>query len=142
MGVSSQFKSIQLIFLMVIISGCLTTSPKVFQGKGLVTGQPGMNVYTANPPGETTRLKRPYDSAPPMVPHSVTGLNINRTENDCIGCHMDGTTLSVGHTATKIPQSHYNNGYDGEHKYTQVVGVRHNCLQCHVPQSTEGLTKK
>jgi nitrate reductase cytochrome c-type subunit len=139
MRVSSQFKLILLFLLTGIISGCLTTSPKVFQGKNLVTGKPGMNVYPANPPGETTTLKRPYDGAPPMVPHSISGSNINRTENDCIGCHLEGMTLSVGHTATKIPQSHYNNGYTGEHKDTEVIGIRHNCLQCHVPQSTAEL---
>jgi nitrate reductase cytochrome c-type subunit len=50
---------------------------------------------------------------------------------------MEGLELDEGHTATKIPASHYINEYTKEQKKDQVLGIRYNCLQCHVPQSEE-----
>lgn len=126
-----------LLFIPIILDTCLHEYSKVYQERGLATGQPGINRFSENPPGETTVLDRPYDGAPPMVPHDINGLAINRSENDCLDCHMEGLELDEGHKATKVPASHYINEYTKEQKKDQVLGIWYNCLQCHVPQSEE-----
>ncbi len=136
MRFSRQSKLFLLVFLGVLFaSGAL--SQAVFRGSGLATGQPGMNIYPTSPPGETTKLERPYDGAPPLVPHSVVEFNISRSANDCLDCHLEGLEVEEGHVATRVPPSHYVDEYSGEHKNEQVTGMRYNCLQCHVPQSPE-----
>jgi cytochrome c-type protein NapB len=104
-------------------------------GVGLATGEPGMNLYPAGDPGETAVLNRPYETAPPLVPHSIEGLTINRTANDCLDCHLEGGELDDGHVATKVPPSHLVNEYTGAEAESGVIGTRYLCLQCHVPQA-------
>lgn len=111
------------------INDCAACHLDTGPGKGLSTGQPGVNNYPATPPGQSTKLARPYPGAPPLVPHSLNGLKITRDNNDCIGCHKSGVEVNPGHVATKIPPSHY----DG----TEIAYRRFNCLQCHVVQSAE-----
>jgi nitrate reductase cytochrome c-type subunit len=103
---------------------------------GLATGQPGMNTYPVDQPGETVPLGRPYGIAPPVIPHDVTDLEVSRSANDCVECHLDGMELGEGHVATKVPASHYKNEFTGETAEEMVIGIRYNCLQCHVPQAT------
>ncbi len=104
-------------------------------GVGLATGEPGMNIYPAGEAGETAVLDRPYETAPPLVPHSVAGLTINRAANDCLDCHFEGDELNDGHVATKVPPSHFVNEYTGAEAKNGVIGTRYMCLQCHVPQA-------
>ena len=104
-------------------------------GVGLATGEPGMNTYPAGEPGETALLDRPHETAPPLVPHSVAGLTINRAANDCLDCHLEGEELDDGHVATKVPPSHLINEYTGAEAESGVIGTRYMCLQCHVPQA-------
>jgi nitrate reductase cytochrome c-type subunit len=102
---------------------------------GLIKGEPGMIEYPEGSPGETVLLERSYEIAPPFIPHDVSELQVNRSTNDCIDCHLDGMELDEGHTATKIPLSHISNQYSGESKEGEVMGIRYNCIQCHVPQA-------
>jgi len=104
-------------------------------GVGLATGELGMNIYPAHDPGETAVLDRPYETAPPLVPHSIEGLTINRAANDCLDCHLEGDELDEGHVATKVPPSHFVNQYTGAVAKNGVTGTRYMCLQCHVPQA-------
>jgi cytochrome c-type protein NapB len=90
-------------------------------GVGLATGEPGMNLYPAGDPGETAVLNRPYETAPPLVPHSIEGLTINRTANDCLDCHLEGGELDDGHVATKVPPSHLVNEYTGAEAESGVI---------------------
>jgi nitrate reductase cytochrome c-type subunit len=134
MGLLNQFKVFSLVCLGILLaSGAL--SQELHQMSGLASGQPGMNTYPQNPPGETTKLPRPYTGAPPLVPHSVVEFEIGKFANDCLDCHLDGVEIEEGHVATKVPSSHFVNEYTGERKDGQVIGTRYNCLQCHVPQS-------
>ncbi|KKN34097.1 hypothetical protein LCGC14_0797050 [marine sediment metagenome] len=126
-----------LLFIPIILDAYLHEYSKVYQERGLATGQPGINRFSGNPPGETTVLGRPYDGAPPLVSHDINGLAINGSENECLDCHMEGLELDEGNTATKIPASHYINEYTKEQKKDQVLGIWYNCFQCHVPQSEE-----
>jgi len=127
-------KIFYLSFLgLTVASGFLLCA--VLLGGEVAMGQPGMNTYPTSPPGQTEKLERPYKGAPPLIPHSVEGLGITRSGNDCLVCHSEGIEVEKGHIATKVPTSHYVNEYTGEQTKEQVIGMRYNCLQCHVPQS-------
>ena len=125
-----------LLFLSVIFSG-ISLSENFYEFTGLVTGEPGMNTYPASPPGETTKLERPYKGAPPQVPHDVTEFIIKRDENICLDCHLEGMEIEKGHIATKVPASHFVNEYKGKNEKEKITGIRYNCLLCHVRQSEE-----
>jgi len=126
-----------LIFASILmVVSCGDSSRTDSSGAGLATGQPGMNTYPADPPGETVPMERAYETAPPLVPHDVTDLEVSRAANDCVDCHLEGMELDEGHVATKIPESHFRNEFTGETTEERVVGIRYNCLQCHVPQAT------
>jgi len=120
---------------------CGPKSQQVPDLDGLATGKPGMNTYTTAEPGETTVLERPYEIAPPLVPHSVADLVIDRATNECLDCHMDGDELDEGHVATKVPSSHFVNEYSGFKSTGNVAGNRYYCLQCHVPQAATPSSK-
>ncbi len=130
-----------MIFSIVLIAACSGTvkhepAPrKVFEGKGLVTDNPGMNSWTDGEPGETAPLPRGYEIAPPVIPHSIVDFEISRDANDCIDCHLDGEEFDDGHVATKIPASHKLNSHNGETVEDGVMGIRYNCVQCHVAQT-------
>jgi nitrate reductase cytochrome c-type subunit len=105
-------------------------SPMIFNGKGLVTGQPGMNYYPSIIPGDSNNLERPYEMAPPPVPHDVSAYKITRTENTCLeACHLEGLE--------QVPSSHRINEHTGKVEKETVTGTRYNCLQCHLPQADE-----
>ena len=122
-------------FVILVASGLLI--PALFPGNKVAMGQPGMNTFPATPPGQAEKLKRPYHGAPPIIPHSLDGFGITRSGNDCLTCHSEGIELDKGHIATRVPPSHHVNEYTGEQTKDRVIGLRYNCLQCHVPQSQE-----
>jgi cytochrome c-type protein NapB len=125
------------LILVTVLVALGASSQRVAGGGGLTMGQPGMNTFPETAPGETTKLERAYPGAPPFVPHSVVGLSISRSTNDCLDCHAEGIEVEEGHVATKVPPSHYTNDYSKEQREDQVIGMRYNCLQCHLPQSSE-----
>ena len=110
--------------------------------------------YRSAQPGTSTKIKRAYQDAPPMIPHDVTDfLPITRTNNACVGCHAPDIAPAMG--ATPIPPSHYldmrprhicdgvkfkksidntKNETDVK-KLTHLSQARFNCSQCHAPQS-------
>ena len=110
--------------------------------------------YRGAQAGESTKIKRAYQDAPPMIPHDVEGfLPITRTNNACIGCHAPDIAPAMA--ATPIPPSHYldmrprhicdgvkfrkridntKNETDVK-KLTHLSQARFNCSQCHAPQS-------
>ena len=125
-------------------------------------------VYDAAAPGAAKRIKRAYQDAPPMIPHSTEGLlPITKNNNACLGCHMPDVAASMG--ATPIPVSHFTNfrpatAVKGDellkngraikntssvdfknvsikvnHKENKLYPGRFNCTQCHAPQSTSKL---
>ena len=102
----------------------------------------------------STKIKRAFQDAPPMIPHDTVGmLPIKINDNRCISCHMPDVAGSMG--ATPIPVSHFTD-FRPKHKveggeFKQVVnnyknevaikeekklqGSRFNCSLCHAPQS-------
>ena len=102
----------------------------------LATGELGINEYSTKPPGQSSILPREYPGAPPLIPHSPSGLTITKDRNPCLGCHIQGVSLGPDHTATKIPESHYIDIPTGE-KSQDIQPIRYNCTICHIPQSSE-----
>ena len=121
--------------------------------------------YRAAAPGSSTKLKRAFQDAPPMIPHSVEGLlPIKIDSNQCLGCHMPAMAKMVN--STPIPKSHFTNFRPTTYviddqvvksgvvinntsseslnhvsiiKQGTLVGARFNCTQCHAPQSQGNL---
>jgi cytochrome c-type protein NapB len=124
-----------LICVICVVCISILGAQKLFVHRNLSAVQPGMNQYTEQMPGESFSLDRPYEGAPPLVPHSVEDLTPARGDNQCFECHFEGIKLDEGHTATKIPASHFTNEYSGDTQEDHVIGIRYNCLQCHVPQT-------
>lgn len=122
-----------IVFCIVCIS--LFGVQKLFVHRSLSAVQPGTNQFIEQMPGESVLLDRPYEGFPPLVPHSVEDLTPVKSDNQCFECHFEEIELDEGHIATKIPASHFLNEYTGEIKDNQVLGIRYNCLQCHVPQT-------
>ena len=110
--------------------------------------------YRSADAGTSTKIKRAFQDAPPMIPHNVTDyLPITIGNNACTGCHMPEVASSMG--ATPIPKSHFldmrpKHFYDGvkfeksidnmknETSVKQIADLssaRYNCSQCHAPQS-------
>lgn len=128
--------SLILLLLPVALNLTCSSAPRVvFEGNGLVTGEPGMNSYPEEEPGETTLLERVYENAPPSVPHSIADFTIDRETNDCLECHLEGEEFDEDHIATKIPSSHFTNEYRQDSVEDGVTGIRYNCTQCHVQQA-------
>ncbi len=128
-------------------------------------------VYKAAAPGAAKKIKRAFQDAPPMIPHSTEGLlPITKNNNACLGCHMPNVAAAMG--ATPIPVSHFTNfrpatAVKGDEilKNGKVIkntsseklanvsihvdkGEQHlyagrfNCSQCHAPQATNNLVDK
>lgn len=111
--------------------------------------------YSEDAAGTSTRFKRAFQDAPPMIPHDTEGMmEITRDDNQCITCHMPDVAESMG--ATPLPSSHFmsfrplHKLVDGEkfvktvdemnnevkiQKLEDLSSARFNCVQCHAPQS-------
>lgn len=106
----------------------------------------------------STKIKRAFQDAPPMIPHDTIGmLPIKTEDNRCISCHMPDIAGSMG--ATPIPVSHFTdfrpkgkivNGQfqlptdvlKNEVAIVQEDKLQHsrfNCSACHAPQSQGNL---
>ena len=117
--------------------------------------------YVTASAGTSTKFKRAFQDAPPMIPHDVEGmLPIKIGDNQCTGCHMPEVAAYMDPKPTPIPSSHFINfrpthNFDGKmftksiDNYknemaiskvgTTLQGARYNCSQCHAPQSQGNL---
>jgi cytochrome c-type protein NapB len=91
--------------------------------------------YPEAAPGESTKLPRSWDGAPPLVPHSLDGLiPIGREDNLCVSCHATGSTDPKD--PPQIPKSHLTDYRRAPTVVREtVVGARWNCTACHVMQT-------
>ncbi len=110
--------------------------------------------YRSAQAGTSTKIKRAFQDAPPMIPHDVTDfLPITRENNACVSCHAPDIAHAMG--ATPIPPSHFldmrpRHTCDGVKfkktvdntknetdikRLTHLNQARYNCSQCHAPQS-------
>ena len=73
-----------------------------------VTGVPAPKSYeyATKDPGDGKVLPRPFDAAPPLIPHTVDGiLPITAADNACLTCHAIDKPEPGG--PVPIPASHY-----------------------------------
>jgi nitrate reductase (cytochrome), electron transfer subunit len=106
----------------------------LFQASVTDNPAPPVVTYDAGRPGTNKLLATSYGTAPPMIPHSITGkVPITRESNKCMDCHDQpdriGQKLKKG-MAVPIPASHYVDVKKGE-----LDMHRWNCTQCHQPQA-------
>lgn len=72
-----------------------------------------------------------FPHQPPLVPHSIRGLQVTKNVNQCLGCHSPDFAPTTG--ATQIPETHF---MDRDGNRTQGSSPRrYFCLQCHVQQT-------
>lgn len=95
---------------------------------------PAVFTYGGGDPGSNKRIARSYNSAPPMIPHSIKDmLPITRESNMCKDCHVQpdmlGKKITPG-VPIPVPASHYVDVKKGE-----LYMGRWNCTQCHRPQA-------
>lgn len=76
-------------------------------------------------------IVRDFVHQPPLIPHDITGYQINVRSNKCLTCHSWSNYKSAG--ATKISTTHFEDR-DGN-ALANVSGRRYFCTQCHVPQA-------
>ena len=121
---------------------------------------PSKTEYRSADAGASTKIKRAFQDAPPMIPHGTEGmLPIKIGNNACTGCHMPDVAMYMDPKPTPIPVSHFTNfrpthNFDGKtftksidnmknemsiKKTDRLQGARFNCSQCHAPQSQGNL---
>jgi len=86
--------------------------------------------YT-NPVKDAGNIPTTFPYQPPLVPHSIRGLQVTANANQCLGCHSPEVAPTTG--ATRVPESHF---MDRDGKRTEGTSPRrYFCLQCHVQQT-------
>jgi nitrate reductase cytochrome c-type subunit len=86
-------------------------------------------------PGNSELLERLFPEAPPYAPHTVDDTRITVDQNQCVTCHVDGSSFG-GNIATEIPLSHYTDALTGAVS-AELDPRRYICTTCHVPQVTD-----
>ena len=140
-----------MLFTIAVFSLSCTSAPPVdpaADAKGIPDAEIGLRpgsvfeepdqkpiLFNETDPGESEIPKRAYPSAPPVVPHTIAGIEpITAGENQCIDCHARDAAADFG--ATAIPASHYRDLRNAPDKdRDEIAGARYNCTTCHVPQT-------
>lgn len=87
--------------------------------------------YGGKRPGTQPVVPRTFSTQPPVIPHAVDNFDeITLEENQCLTCH--GPDVAKKKNAPVIGKSHFFDR-DGK-KLDAPSSLRHNCVQCHVPQ--------
>jgi cytochrome c-type protein NapB len=125
-----------------LISLLLATVMLVYGGMALsqenltsLRGSPAIDEVSSEPDSkrwepDRSPVARDFIQQPPVIPHSITGYQINLKFNKCLTCHSWANYEDSG--ATKISQNHFKNR-DGL-ELANVSASRYFCTQCHVPQ--------
>ncbi|WGE33452.1 nitrate reductase cytochrome c-type subunit [Actinobacillus genomosp. 1] len=86
--------------------------------------------YT-NPHKDVGNIPTTFPHQPPLVPHSIRGLQVTKNTNQCLGCHAPEVSSTTG--APRVPKTHF---MDRDGKLTEGTSPRrYFCLQCHVQQT-------
>ncbi len=75
------------------------------------------------------KVIRNYPQQPPLIPHVIDELTINKEGNDCLSCHNWNSEMPG---ATKVAVSHFLTR--DNHALANISPRRYFCTQCHVPQ--------
>lgn len=84
-----------------------------------------------NPYKDAGNIPITFPHQPPLVPHSIRGLQVTKNANQCLGCHAPEVAPTT--SAPRVPESHF---LDRDGKRTEGTSPRrYFCLQCHVQQA-------
>lgn len=75
-------------------------------------------------------ISRNYVEQPPLIPHDISGYQIDLKFNKCLSCHSWANYKEA--RATKISATHFKDR-DGN-DLANIAARRYFCTQCHVPQ--------
>ncbi|MEN8191537.1 MAG: nitrate reductase cytochrome c-type subunit [Bacteroidota bacterium] len=106
--------------------------------------------YLTERPGESEKILRSFENAPPLVPHTTSGFfPITIKRNICLSCHMPDKAEEVN--AVPLPKTHMSNirpqlvlvngVYQNPddivvvNKLEDLNNAYFNCSQCHTPQT-------
>ncbi len=131
----------------ILFAGCANSTQKNNQNSVEVTGvrkaplnKGSQNLpvveYTnqAPIPGKVKPFKKSFVTAPPMIPHSVTGMvPITVKQNMCLNCHMPQNAKALG--VTPMPRDHFIDNFENGKIVHRVAGSRYFCTTCHTPQA-------
>lgn len=84
-----------------------------------------------NPQKDAGNIPTTFPFQPPLVPHSIRGLQVSKNANQCLACHAVEPSKVTG--ATRLPPSHFMDR-DGK-VHENESPSRYFCLQCHVQQT-------
>ncbi|MEP2531559.1 nitrate reductase cytochrome c-type subunit [Shimia sp.] len=129
-------KKQRLISALTVAALVATSGIAVAQQAGNVKSLRGSQVdeyvpLENNARQEERRFVRNYRQQPPLVPHQITGYQIDLNANQCLACHDWSNAGDRG--APTLSMTHYLDR-DGNQLDT-VAGTRWFCNQCHVPQA-------
>ena len=107
--------------------------------------------YVDSKPGESEKIERSFENAPPLIPHTTIGFfPIKKDNNICLSCHLPEKAKETG--AVELPATHFTDlrpamvevdgvleFEDESNIYIQELDEPNyaffNCFQCHVPQT-------
>ena len=109
------------IFMLALCSGlAFADAPQVANSIDK-TAESVAPAFT-NPYKDVGNIPVTFPNQPPLVPHSIRGLQVTKNANQCLGCHSPDVAPS--HFLTR----------DGQ-KTEGTSPRRYFCLQCHVQQT-------
>lgn len=119
-----------LAVMLVALSGVtLADAPKV--ANNIEGAAESIAPAFTTPPKDVGNIPITFPHQPPLVPHSIRGLQVTKNANQCLGCHSPDVAPTTG--APRVPESHFL-ARDG--KRTEGTSPRrYFCLQCHVQQA-------
>ncbi|AWX14847.1 diacylglycerol kinase [Mergibacter septicus] len=128
-------KAILFATMFVGMSAVAAINPNnsILEKKGVELAKASENVAPAYHQVPKYQEEDPlnYVNQPPLIPHSVAGMQVTKNVNQCLDCHSPENSRVTG--ATRISPTHFA-GRDGELQAT-TSPRRYFCLQCHVPQT-------
>lgn len=115
------------------------------------TNLKSMARYVDSKPGESEKIERSFENAPPLIPHTTIGFfPIKKDNNICLSCHLPEKAKETG--AVELPATHFTDlrpamiEVDGVLEFEDESNIHmqkldepnhayYNCSQCHVPQT-------
>ena len=108
----------------------------LFLGAGLTAGTSVIAGWADvfKPPKGITPIERSFKEQPPLIPHRIDRYRVNKSENQCVDCHVFHKGASVqARKAKKLSPLHYQ-AFTGE-RLDKPSPRYYFCTQCHVPQT-------
>ena len=125
-----------ITLLALSVAACAVTTLPVssLRGSDAATADvaPAALSYGGKKPGQGELIARAFKGQPPLIPHSLDGINeITTTDNDCLDCHI--TDEDRGKKMPRVAQSHLLPAASAAAE-PELNMRRWQCNSCHVAQ--------